>query len=233
MKKSELIDVILGYENLGEMTREELEKHTVKELSLLKKEMDDELAKENGTPEPEEKEEKEEPVEPKSEEPVETFSSMCGFNFDPSANSGCMTQCVNDYPDSFKKCQEHFSAQPAKKAAKPKGLGMNIWYHRPSSQGAVIDQLLLDGKVVSFADIAEAGGGTRARVLSHLNHLVADWTLDICKGQKKGEDGKMIEAYFWRDKNKSRKGETLAGKTAYPNGLPKNHPLQGKIELEK
>ena len=221
MKKKDLIDVILGYENLGEMTKEELEKHTVKELNLLKKEMDEELAAEEPV--------KEEPVK---EEPVESFSSMCGFNFDPASNSGCNTQCKNDYPDSFKECRDHFAAQPVKKAAsKPKGLGMNIWYHRPSSQGAALDNLLLAGKVVSFKDIQEAGAGTRTRALSHLKHLVADWGLDICKGKKKGDDGKMIEAYFWRDKNKERKGETLLGKTAYPNGLPKNHPLQGKVVL--
>jgi len=241
MKKVELIALLLTYPNIGDVTKEVLEKHKMKDLWVLKNEMDEELKKEDTTipdqkPEPVKTDAKAEPVKTDAKPGTkELFIPMCGITdgFDPNKKSSCNLQCVKDYPDSHAECLTHFKTlADEKKASKPKGLGMNQWYHRPGTQGSNLDEFFTTGKIGTVKEIAEFADCNERRVMIHIKHLIWDFDVEILKGQKKNDTGKIFEAYFCADKDKRRKGTKVSGKTGFPQGFPEHHPCFGKKEGE-
>lgn len=225
MKKAELITLLLGYKNLGDLDEESLEAMTVPNLNLLKEELDKELAEEAGeTPESK----KETPAEkPKEETPKAEFTPMCGLEFDPAAKSSCNVQCKYEFPDNFKECQENFKVEPEKKPAAKRGpsQGMNQWYHRPGSQGGNLDNFFTEGKAGTVAEIAAFAGCKDSRVMIHIKHLIADFDVEILKGTRKNKETKKAETiFFWTKKDKRRKGVKISGKTGFPKGFPSGHP---------
>jgi len=224
MKKNELIELLLAHKQIGELSADDLEKMNMKSLEALRKELDAEVSTETPENVPEEL-----PNGTIGEE-IKPFTSMCGLSFDPSKSGACFGQCADEFPDSFKDCQNNFSAQPAK-AAKAKaapGLGMNQWYHRPGSQGGELDRFFEEGKVGTVEEIALFANCNTRRVMIHIKHLIADFNVSILKAGRKNEDGTTSTVYFWSEKDKRRKGELIEGKTAFPNGFPKDHPCYGK-----
>ena len=220
MKKIEVIDKLV--EDFGK-DRSEMEEMKYNDLRRILKTLEDLAKEQSDAPSAEQSE----PTSEEQSEAPSEFESMCGLPFDPSKSAGCWKQCSKDYPDSFAECERHFRAQQEKKKSRKKsrrtGVGMNKWHHRNGSQAAKIDELLWEGRAVPMSEFLEATGSTRARVMSHFGHLVADWRQDI-RRISNGKD----EAFFWADACPDLEGEPVRGKTAYPNGFPKRHPLYNK-----
>lgn len=188
MKKEELVTAIMaekkGYKKKG------LSSMSFKELQLILKEIKA----------PEEK--------PEAPEEKPEFVSMCGHKFDPSEAASCFTMCKKDEPEAYKLCLANFKTLDIKpKAAKKAtGAGANKWQHRVGSQGALIDDIFIDGKAMTMEEICLEVSATVARVRSHLGHLKEDWLLDVQMDEK--------SRYFWSETHKG-KGTPITGKTAY------------------
>jgi len=230
MKKEDLVKLLLNHSNIGELVESDLKKMSLKSLEALQVELDEEAnqpvveAPKKGKS----KAKTEAPV--KTEAPkVEPFLSMCGLSYDPAVKSSCNIQCKKDYPDDQARCVAHFKLAPAKVSKEKKAVSaMNKWYHRTGTQGELLDRFFTDGNIGTVNDIAKFANCNTHRVMIHIAHLVADFGVEILKGQKKGEDGKANTVFFLQEKHKARKGEVVPGKTAFPNGYPKDHPCSKK-----
>lgn len=201
---------------LGEISREELPKFTIGQLKALHKDMVEELEAKNP---------------PKSENNIPAvtdengvFKSMCGAEFDPKKNGACHKECSQDFPDEFNKCLANFEKQEVGKPQvnKKPALGKTEWGHVRTKQGGMIDEFFLQGKVGSLDEISEFAKGKQHRCLHHMKHLVADVGIDIKYADKivelpvvnEGDEAKktVVRQYWWADKDKRRKGESLEGK---------------------
>jgi len=216
--KSNWIEEInaFGAEAIGEVTQEELLAMNVGQLKNLKLEIEKEIAEKNAPP-PEKKENEDEQDGDKTSD--SKFISMCGSEFDPKATGSCHKQCQVDFPEAFKACSEQYKVQPAAKttqrAKAPAGGGKTRWNHVSNSQAGRIDEMIIAGEPKSLKEIAEFAQAKEPRTLAHMQHLVADWGIEILSTDRKKEDGKSETVYFWSEKDKRRKGTVLEGKSAY------------------
>ena len=196
---------------LGEITQEELLTFNVGQLKALKLEIEKEVA-ESAAPQAEEKE-----GDAGSES---KFISMCGSEFDPKKSGSCAKDCSKDFPEAYKACSENFKVKPeakgkAKKAKAPVGGGKTRWNHVANSQAGKIDEVIITGEPKSLKEIAEFANAKEPRTLAHMQHLVADWGIEILYTTRKDEAGKDETIFFWSEKDKRRKGDILDGKSAY------------------
>jgi len=131
-----------------------------------------------------------------------TFTSLCGFDFDPKAKGDCYTVCQSENPDEFKACEEHFKAKPApvKKKAVKGGKGKSKWGHVNGTQAGLIDDCLVGAtKLLTLEEIRDfAGAASNARTLHHLKHIVANRGADV----QLNKEGKI----FWVDGKVKAKG---------------------------
>lgn len=240
MAKKDQIKELLSHPRIEEITEDDLKDMTVKNLQLLKKELDAEeaeelAAKENGDTEEggtndnnADDEGGTEESLPPEDASAEEFTSMCGMPYDPSASGSCFTQCSKEFPEEFARCTTHFAATPhvapSQSQKRAASQGMNEWYHRPGTQGGELDRFFMEGKVGSVDEIAKFADCNPRRVMIHIKHLIADFEINILKTGRKNDDGSVSTVYFWADKDKRRKGEAIKGKTGFPNGFPKSHP---------
>ena len=138
----------------------------------------------------EEKEKKK--TTPKKKKETNKIIGACGFEFDPSENSECNTECKFEFDEDYAECCKQYKKLEEKlkieKENKKKEIkGKSVFGHLLKSQSGKIDMALLEGDTpVNIKELAKELETSPTRVSGHIRVLISKKGVEVFEN-KNGE----------------------------------------------
>jgi biotin operon repressor len=135
---------------------------------------------------------KEKKTTPKKKKETNKIIGACGFEFDPSENSECNTECKFEFDEDYAECCKQYKKLEEKlkieKENKKKEIkGKSVFGHLLKSQSGKIDMALLEGDTpVNIKELAKELETSPTRVSGHIRVLINKKGVEVFEN-KNGE----------------------------------------------